>query len=366
MTNAIQENIQVADIEKELSALWNNRQTKKQIRASLFNLIIYSPNQQEANTLNEIVHAIVEKFPCRIIFIHGDHRPEQNYMQVTVSNAIIGHGDFSIVCDQINIEVSCSQMHRVPYIILPHVVQDLPIYLLWGQNPLMDNHILPALRAYAEKLIFDSDCGDFQKFSKPMLGLMDAWNISFMDINWARVSGWRSVIAQTFDNDKALHDLQFCNSIKIVYNKKPVPSGQKQKIPSLYLQGWLAAQLGWTYAGNRVEDSTLVLCYQKEDHKIEIFLVGKENNDFFPGSIFSFELEGPKEHSYAILRMGADDRVVTHICSMEQCEMPFILRLGDLNRGTYFMQEFFYKQAGEHYRNMLRIISEIDIQSLQQ
>jgi glucose-6-phosphate dehydrogenase assembly protein OpcA len=167
--------IRLADIEKELNGLWETQKDKKLIKASLFNLIIYADVKEKSDFLDDMVKTILEKYPCRIIFISGNTDALKNSLRTSVANIIVGKGENAVACDRIHIDVSPQQLHRVPFIIFPLLIPDLPIYLLWGKDPTGEMDILPHLRPYASRLIFDSDSTyNLQDFSRKMLKEIDA------------------------------------------------------------------------------------------------------------------------------------------------------------------------------------------------
>lgn len=359
----ISEDIQIPNIEADLLKQREELEEKNLTKACLFNLIVYSHEQRRANYLKEIVHLITERFPCRIFFIQGKKEPSKNYLHVEVSQELVGKGEAVIGCDQITIEASIKNLVRVPFIILPHIVPDLPIYLLWGQDPASENEIFPHLKEFTSRFIFDSEATpDLREFIGNMLSLIDSLKIDFMDLNWAHLSGWRNIISQVFDSLPKMDELRSCKKINIIYCKKSeCESYLHQEIQAVYLQGWLASRLDWKYISKTLDNDAIRLTYENSDGKeIVISLRPKDYNEIPPSAIMEIEIESNLGNLYALLRQGIQPKVLVHISSLEKCELPLILVLPTLRRGMSFMKELLYQPTSDHYYEMLKKLNSIN------
>jgi hypothetical protein len=83
-----------------------------------------------------VAKKVMEKFPCRLLFITVKEGSKELKTQVSV---ISPHKeDSEVACDLLEIEISKDWQERVPFLILPHFVSDLPIYMVC--RPYMDAH----------------------------------------------------------------------------------------------------------------------------------------------------------------------------------------------------------------------------------
>ncbi|MCE5316860.1 MAG: glucose-6-phosphate dehydrogenase assembly protein OpcA [Parachlamydia sp.] len=351
------EEIRIADIAKELERQCEQQQANNQMRASLFNLILYSHEKRRAAYLQDFVGSIVEKFPCRIIFIQGDRDPDQNYLRVSVSSIVTTKGEMSIACDQIQIEVSASQMARVPFIILPHLISDLPVYLLWGQDPTRETELLPHLKPYAERLIFDSESmEDLPYFSKAILDMMGDWNMEISDLNWIVISSWRDAIARIFDSEEKVRLLQQAKNIRIVYNGAKTEWITHPALQAVYLQAWLAAQMGWKLKDVSLLDAgRAVLSYGQTI----VELIPQADKMTPPGALLSIEVQSGSEDLFHIARREYQPQLIVHLSTAVECAMPFTLPLKDSKRGSTFLRDVLYRGAGCHYRQTLDKLYEM-------
>lgn len=353
-----QEEIQIADISKELQRQWEEQEAKNQIRASLFNLIIYSQDVLRADYLKKFADAIIEKFPCRIIFIQVDQDPSHNYLRVSVSNVVTSKGEASIACDKINIEVSVSQLKRVPYIILPHLLSDLPIYLLWGQDPSKENEILPHLYKYAKRLIFDSESiQELPEFSKAILKLMEKWKTEFADIHWIVTKSWRDALSRIFDNEEKVSQLHDAKTIRIHYNAAKSDGIVHPDIQAVYLQAWIGAQMGWKIVDVYMSKEIKKVKYLNGARQIDVELIPSEDNATQPGSILSFDAITYGEVQFFIERKELLPQIVVHITTPQECAMPFSLPLLDSKQSPSFLRDLLFRSAGKHYVKTLAQIA---------
>src|ERR1700761_3516559 len=211
--------VKIPDIEKELDRPHGSPASKKQIKACLFTLIIYAHEPRRIDIFQELVDTILDKFPCRIIFIQSHQQSDHSFLHVNVENVTSGQQSALVACDRITIKASNDQLSRIPFLVIPHIVPDLPVYLLWSQLPHPEDTVFAALRPYASRLIFDSECSDnLNHFCHEMQQNLDALKVDVVDINWALVSNWRDMLVQMFDTPQKLKELQNCKSLTVSYN----------------------------------------------------------------------------------------------------------------------------------------------------
>lgn len=352
--------IQIVEIEEELKRLWEADREKKQVKACLFNLIIFAPDLRRATYLKLVVQSIIEKFPCRLQFIYCNDDPQANFLHVDASTVSTKIGEQMIACEQISLHVSKNLLNRIPFLVIPHFVPDLPIYLLWGQNPVEEQVVLPALLKYANRLIFDSEClGTSQCFNQTMLDKVGSFDLDIMDMNWALTSSWRTVIFQIFDSSQKIEQLRRSKRIDIAYNQIHQKDLERIEVRAHYVHAWLAAQLGWQFQAIQDLHPGWEIIYRYEDRPITVNLVPRINSDLLPGSVVSIEIISYDEHLCLISRKAKHSAVAVYNSSPEQCDLPYMLPLPNLHRGFAFLKEIFYNQMGSQYSNMLQIFNQI-------
>lgn len=185
-----------------------------------------------------------------------------------------------------------------------------------------------------------------------------------MDINWALFSNWRDMLVQMFDTPEKLSVLQNCKTLNISYNDTMTETMRHPEIRAIYLQGWLASRLGWHYKASVMHEGNLVLTYDLPEHTATVTLSPHAHPDLPPGAITTMEITSVNNCSFYIARKQSLSQAVIHASSLEKCEVAYSLPLPDIHRGLLFMKEIFYHKISSHYREMLKIISEINYTKL--
>lgn len=343
----------VTQIQSELNRILKHRTNSE---ACLFNLIVYTQEPQRTAYFTEVVNMIRKQFPCRIIFITENRSSKENDFQVhTVCEKDVDGGGF--LCDQIFIQVSGQDIQQVYFLLFPLLVPDLPIYLLWGQDPTTEYTILPNLEHFATRLIFDAETTeDLQQFSRNMLNRMHSSSIQIIDMNWARIGGWREILAQIFDSSERLDQLANSNSIEFFYNDLPSELFNHPDTQAVYLQAWLASRLQWKFIKAEKENGSQIIYYQSCDQSRYIRLTPKTATDFESQDILGAEIYGNNGYECHIKR-SSPEQVNIQSSNQFQCGLPFVLLMPILGSGRNFMQEIFYQKISNQYEPMLQLIS---------
>src|SRR5688572_12204280 len=102
----------------------------------LFNLVIYTAEEERTAYFGKLFAKISEKFPSNIIFIQAIDKPLPD--KELVKKFVPENNNKSAKSgEQFIIKAAPDQLSQVPFILLPMLLPDLPIYLIWGQNPVL-------------------------------------------------------------------------------------------------------------------------------------------------------------------------------------------------------------------------------------
>lgn len=324
-------------------------------RACLFNLIVYTHEARRTAYFTEMVKMIRAQFPCRIIFITANTSAKKDGFKVTTLSESKPANDDG--CDQIFIEASGQDIQRIYFLLFQLFVPDLPIYLLWGEDPTKDYTILPHLENFATRLIFDGEATeDLQQFSRDMLNRLDSSSFQIIDMNWARIEGWREVLAQIFDSSERLDQLAQANSIEIFYNNTPSELFIHPDTQAVYLQAWLASRLKWQLLKLEKQNESLIIHYKSSNQEHSIRLTPMINPKFESEDILGIEVLGDKGYECHMKRIRTE-QVKVQSSNQSECELPFLLLMPTLQSGRNFMQEIFFQKMSDHYESMLHLIS---------
>lgn len=356
---------QLCDLNCELGRLWDKEQGEQKIRASLFNLVIYVQNSTRIIYFEQLIKSVIAKFPCRVIFIIGGENPNAAYLRTSVTSETLGSEKLKIYCEIIRIEVSGHFQERVPFIILPQILPDLPVYLLWAEDPLKESLILPHLEPLAQRIIFDAEStSDLQSYSKGVLSMIDRFHCAVGDLNWSAISGWRKIFVQLFNSPQTLLFLAQSSTIRIQYNQlarsNKTAYHQHVEIEAAYFQAWLASRLNWKFQNIEFSEGSIQLAYQRPSSEITLFLTPEEAPNLPPGTITSIEIENQKTDAHYIFKRHPQNRqVFIQYSDNNTCELPRCVSLSGSAEGQEILEEIFYPAVGKFYQQMLETLSHI-------
>lgn len=354
------ETIHIVDIEKELAQLWKKHSEKGTTRASLFTLILYTHSPSRTQFFKEWLCQVIEKFPCRIIFIEKAGAEKKNFLKTQVTLESTEDADNKTCCDQIWIEASADQLEKIPFIILPHLLPDLPILLLWSQNPSTTDNIFPALSQYATRVIFDSDDSQsLQQFSVEVLEQMGCSSCNIADLNWARLKIWREAIYHAFSNPDLLKTFDQETQIVIEYNSISENSSLNPDLLAVYLQAWIAGRLGWKKGEiQRLMDKTKI-SFENLNGCTQVEILPKTRKDLPEGALLSYSVKS-SDHEICLTRK-SDERVLDiHVTTPSYCALPYQIVLNDLSRGHALVKELLFGCQSDHYASMLTTLSNLN------
>lgn len=354
----VKKRVDPSQIETELLHIWEGL-SKIKIRAGLFNLIVYNQFSGRTDYIRSIVQKVIEKFPCRVLFISHDAQSTSSYLKTSISVIASNEKESASACDQIDIEVAGNDLERVLFVLPPHILPDLPIYLLWTDDPCKSNPLFSPLSRQANRIIFDSECADkLGPFAEKVLELKKDTGRDFADLNWARTEGWRDLIASTFDSPERVLELEELASIQITYNSRENEFFCHTKVQSLYLLAWLSSRLNW-----RLKETSSDLRYQFDSSccPVDVSIASTLWPKLGSGTVISIDFKTKREHLYQFMRI--PDRyhyVGIQISTSEKCEIPFQYVLGQTATGQSLVQEITRKGTSLHYLDMLQKLIPLD------
>lgn len=343
-----------SEIQQELSRIWDSLEGTNKIRASLFNLIFVSKKNPRAKYIKNLSEKVIEKFPSRIIFILEND--EGDYLNTRVSVISPKEEETDTACDYIEIEVAGSFKERTPFVILPHLLPDLPVYVVWGEDPNMTSPLFKELEKLARRIIFDSEsiC-DLSSFAKDVLTLQKECGVEVADLNWGRLQDWRDVLAAAFYSQERLDMLKRSKMIYIMYNSLEAPFTCYPYIQSIYLQGWLASRLGWELKTVQSDKETWNFEYNRDKEPIKIALHPEKRENCKPGAILSIDLETEDQIHFSFGR-DLDDPHHIHIrfSTLDRCDIPLRHIFPKEELGHSLVKEICHRGTSNHFINLLK------------
>jgi glucose-6-phosphate dehydrogenase assembly protein OpcA len=358
--------VQPSAIQEELSKIWDSLEGANKMRASLFNLIFFTTKSPREGYLHTIAQKVIEKFPSRVIFVSSDNDPSQNYLKTSVSVMPAQKGEYDVACDYIQIEVAGPQKAQIPFLLLPHILADLPIYVLWAEDPSVENPLIHQIETFASRLIYDSECTDnLPNFAKTLLKHYEDSGLEVADLNWGRLEGWRDLLASTFYSDEKLKSLENVVEISINYNSHKTTYFTHSKIQSVYLQCWIASQLNWKLKETRKDNGNLLFIYQKEKGEVKVTLTPQEQSNLPTGLILRVELKTTSDEHFLFQRnMDYSFQISLVFSTADRCEIPSNYFFQKAESGHSLVKEITRKGTSSHFLKVLHNIANMGNASL--
>lgn len=342
----------VSEIPTALAKLWDALEGTNKMRASLFNLLVVSPKNQRTDYVRQITLKVLERFPSRVIFTTIDKTLQNASLEASVTLIPGAKGSYDVVCDFIEVQASKQSQPKIPFIILPHLLTDLPLYILWGEDPVQDNPLSHELEKWATRIIFDSEVTDnLPAFAKTLLE--HSHDCEIADLNWGRLESWRDLLSSTFYSLERLETLKKAQKICITYNAHETPFFCHTKIQALYLQTWLATQLGWKLS--KVEKDRFTY------GALTVELKAEKNSDLPPGTVISLDIFSPPDIHYQFSRDPKHPyQIRTIICDIEKCEIPTKFIFSKAQSGLSLVNEIAHNGTSPHFLKVLEFLSRME------
>jgi glucose-6-phosphate dehydrogenase assembly protein OpcA len=136
------------------------------------------------------------------------------------------------------------------------LVAELPDFLWWRSSVLLEHPLFRELTDISDRLIVDSS--ELKPRSHSMraiarIAMSPRSDLRLSDLTWARISPWRMLIAQHFDNPIAQAALDGIQDVFIGYRGAD-DSGSAGLPSATLLVGWMASRLKWQAPGELVRD----------------------------------------------------------------------------------------------------------------
>jgi glucose-6-phosphate dehydrogenase assembly protein OpcA len=321
--------IDVGAIERELTALWQQASEDEDqgvIRSSILNLLVYVPHTSVAAEVDSLLTDITASHPSRAILMIVDRQaPEARLEAQVTSRCTLPTGTSKqVCCEQVTITASGDGVAEVPSAVTPLLLADLPVYLWWRAVPsIKDKTLFRKLADISDRVIIDSALfndphGDLVSMAT-VLHETPRWT-AISDLNWARLTAWRALLAGFYD----IADYRpLLNSLKQVTIRYGPSITDADAIPTraLLLGGWLASRLNWKLqpgsAKRTPESTSFAFSVGGRSFGVEFAHTRREVE---PGhlALVTLECEADQPVSFTVRRSADGQRIETSVTRGEE------------------------------------------------
>jgi glucose-6-phosphate dehydrogenase assembly protein OpcA len=311
----------VAAIEAGLAAMWRSAAEASGsvlTRASALTLLVYVNDTEAAREMTNLLADVVRQNPCRaVVMVVDPHAPAAG-LTAAVSAHCHREGEGQICSEQITLYAPPDSGPELTSVVLPLTVSGLPIYLWWRAGHFTVPAYFDPILRLTERVIVDS--GRFAATGSDLAALA-AWSernsgrMRLADLNWARATPWRDVIAQCFDSPARQPYLRRIREVRIEYEKESARLSTQRAV-SLLLTGWLATRLGWEFqrAESRGPNLPHALHFRSGGREIKVERALRTIQGGGSGVCFSLAIEADgARFSFA---RGADGKLVRSVAEI--------------------------------------------------
>ncbi|MHB1343050.1 MAG: glucose-6-phosphate dehydrogenase assembly protein OpcA [Thermoleophilia bacterium] len=269
--------IKLREAESELRSLWQeaSREAAKVgqegvLRLREINLVAYAAGDKVAERVSQVIARLAQRHPARAIILLdvGLDAPGPGSTDAWMSAAcyLTPQGERHVCWEQVTIPAWGRAADLLDTTALPVLVPHLPTVLWWPGQPDLNGEVFRRLGDVTDLLVVDS-----AGFSDPLAGLgaiaalvpVESRNYHLNDLNWGRLTIWREIVAEIFDDPARLAGLSDVRRLRVAYGPedvydRPGRSAGSAAARALLVAGWLATRLGWRKpeAGWRAEGRT--------------------------------------------------------------------------------------------------------------
>lgn len=313
--------LDVQAVEEELGELWKQHTGTQEVeedgavmRARVLNLLVYVKSEAALEEVNELLNEITSAHPCRVIVMLGEASAQDQDIEMFVSAHCLTHtdgGGKNLCGEQLTLKARGRFTVELPSAAIPLLVPDLPVFLWWYDAPRLHDQIFAALQRAADRVVIDS--ADFRRPVDDILELAELLlgrrkeHAAISDLNWARLTSWRTLLASFYDVAEYRASLDSINHVLIEYVPHDLaPEAVAPK--ALILAGWLASRLGWQalpqQSLTKNEAGIHAVILEKEGRQIAVEFKGVERSPQMRGWIARIELhaESSQPATFVVLR----------------------------------------------------------------
>jgi glucose-6-phosphate dehydrogenase assembly protein OpcA len=268
--NAVQvstaKGIDVGKIEKELAAMWKPADDGKGssaeagvTRACALNLLVYATVTDDRTGIDEMLDTVCENHPGRTLVLMADRESKEAKLDAYVSTRcrMLGGNRKQICGEQVTIEAAGAGVGVAASAIEPLLVPDVSVFLWWKDIPHYEDKLFNRLTALSDRVVIDSTCFDhpYEDLSRLAQIIRERPQLmSVSDLNWGRLTAWRTLIASFWDVPDYKPYLDKIDRIAIEYDAPDIAPDEIAPT-ALLIVGWLASRLGWNLEGRGEEQS---------------------------------------------------------------------------------------------------------------
>ncbi len=331
----IEKTLDVELVERQLAELWQQNTEDRNLetvapilRARVANLLVFVPGEKLLDEVEEMIQELTAIHPSRVLIMLGDRNATDHDIEMYVAafcQTDKRTGARRLCCEEVTLKASGPFINELPSAALPLRVSDLSTYLWWRDELQTSDKVLATLLAGVDRLVIDSN-----EFKDPLAGLEQTnalfinenLQVGISDLNWARLTFWRGLLADFYDVPVCQPWLEKIDYVKVDFIA-PEKARDRPAPQALLISGWLASRLGWRLVEcARANDESFVFEFEgparvdasatadagdQGRRKIKLELTRVERAELKPGRLVEVRLLARESDDSVSFRVGRSE-----------------------------------------------------------
>lgn len=215
--------------------------------AASMTVIVPFEGEAEAERVTEVLDRVTVTHPLRAILLQSDEGvPEPRARLASHFRRVVDEP--SRYWEEVRLVSPSRALSQTMSLVATLTVANLPIQTWWPGEPALDSDLYTQIADLSDRIVLDSSRLGDPVAALPTLAAtigVSFESLAFADLSWTRLTPWRVLTAEFFDDPA---DQQLLDSIERVAIEYVADVGG-EAIQALLLVGWLASRLGWEPKG---------------------------------------------------------------------------------------------------------------------
>ena len=229
---------------RELADLWVSLGKEGQaehgagvLRACSMTLLVLAEESDDVMALGETIAALMPEHPARAIVVRLRGAGERALTERVYSQCWMPFGQRrQICCEQIELTASDAALADLASVVLPLAVADLPVMIWCRASRLVEMAEFHEIAAMAHKVVLDSATLPQGVDALRRLSSAVREGVLLGDLSWTRLTRWREMLAQVFENREYLALLPRIAKVR-------VECGTGFEVSARYIGAWVTDSL---------------------------------------------------------------------------------------------------------------------------
>lgn len=361
----LEKTVDVERVERTFAELWlesagRDDEAAPVLRARVSNLLVFVGNHEQLEEVEQLMPELTQKHPSRALIMLGERDAPDVDIEldvVTHCQDDIGGGIKRLSCERATLKAYGRFVPELPSAALPLLVSDLSTFLWWRERTDSSDVVFNDLIESSDRLIIDSD--DFEEPSElkqvdALYKLDECEGVGISDLNWARLTYWRELLADFYDvpaYQDALHQLQ-----KVTIDYVPQSDISSVATQPFLLTAWLASRLGWTFVEQKKD---LIVFLDRNGNSIEVHLNSVHPAGRKPGRLVKVELITNNQSTFSVARSDDNLHLLTAATTGSETRHGRVLPVRNRSTAQLLSRELEILCNDDIYREAVEVAAKI-------